>query len=415
VTPRAYLRTLLLAAALGVPASFAAVLFQTVLHDLTDLVWDELPEASGWDAPPSWYVLLVLGVAGLLVAGALRLPGGGGHTPLEGLGLGTIHPIDLLSILPAALATLALGLVLGPEAPLIALGLSIGVAAVRIAGSGEEEGRLLVLAGAFAALAGLFGGPLPAAFLFFEVLAVSGKVPAGDIGRALVPGFVAAATGAVVYTGVGGWPGLDAPSLALPMLPDYPTVRVVDVAWCLPVAAAVAVIVAAFHRGAGLVAARAGTPRVATLVVAGLAVGGLAVAFRVLADRPVELVLFSGQTSLPAVVAEGSAGVLALLVMAKGAAYALSLASGFRGGPVFPAIVLGVAFGVLAALVLPGFDLVPGIVAGVAASTAAVLLMPFFAVVVATLLAGSAAVDTTPIAILSAVVGWLVATAFRKP
>jgi hypothetical protein len=30
-------------------------------------------------------------------------------------------------------------------------------------------------------------------------------------------------------------------------------------------------------------------------------------------------------------------------------------------------------------------------------------------------LAGSAAVDTTPIAILGAVVGWLVATAFRKP
>jgi hypothetical protein len=74
-------------------------------------------------------------------------------------------------------------------------------------------------------------------------------------------------------------------------------------------------------------------------VVAGLLVGLLVVAFRAVADRPVDLVLFSGQAELPLVVAEGSAGVLALLVLAKGLAYALSLSAGFRGGPVFPALV----------------------------------------------------------------------------
>ncbi len=92
------------------------------------------------------------------------------------------------------------------------------------------------------------------------------------------------------------------------------------------------------------------------LVVAGALVGALAVAFRALADRPVDLVLFSGQTELPDVVAEGSASVLLLLVVAKGLAYALSLGAGFRGGPVFPAIALGVAVGVMSADVLPGLE-----------------------------------------------------------
>lgn len=413
MSQRAYLKTLVFAAALGVPVAVAAVLFQTALHELTDLVWHELPEAFEWAEPPAWYVLLLPAIAGLIVAGALRLPGHGGHTPLEALGLVAIQPLDLVSILPAALASLALGIVLGPEAPLLALGFAIGVIAVRAARSSEQEADLLVLAGAFAAVAGLFGGPLPAAFLLFEALAAGGRTKATDISRALLPGLVAAGTGALVYTGVGRWQGLDAPELSLP-LPDYPTVRLADIAWCLPVAAVVAVVIVAYRDAAVLMSRRVHVPPVAVLVPAGLAVGAIAVVFRALADRPVDLVLFSGQASLPAIAMEGSAGVLALLVVAKGFAYALSLGAGFRGGPVFPALTLGVAIGALAVLVLPGFALTPAIVAGVAASAAAALRMPFFAVVMATLLAGPAAVDTAPIGILAAVVGWLAATAWGE-
>lgn len=411
MSPRAYVRTLVLAAALGAPAAFAAVLFQTAVHDVTRLVWEELPDVLGWSEAPWWYVLLVPALAGVLVAVAVRLPGRGGHAPLEGLGLGTIRPVDLVSILPAALATLSLGLVLGPEAPLIALGLAVGVVAARLARAEGGERELLVLAGAFAAVAALFGGPLVAAFLLFEVMAAGGRIPAKDLGRALLPGFVAAATGALVFTGVGDWPGLEPTSLSLPGLPDYPTVRLVDVAWCTLVAAVAAAIVVAVRRGAVLVAARAPARPTAALVVGGLLVGALAVAFRATADRPVELVLFSGQASLSEVLAEGSATVLVLLVVAKALAYGLSLGVGFRGGPVFPALVLGIAVGVLAELVLPGLAVVPAIVAGAAGSAAAVLRMPFFAVLAAALLAGPAAVDTAPIAILAAVVGWLLASA----
>jgi len=412
---KAYLRTLVLAALLGFPVAFAAVLFQTAIHDLIHLVWEVIPDEFGWSEPAWWYVILVPGLAGLLVAAAVRLPGHGGHSPLEGLGAEPIPPIALSSILTAALASLGLGLVLGPEAPLIALGLGLGALAVRVIRLDGTGAQLLVFAGAFAAIAALFGGPLVAAFLLFEVTAASGNIPAQQIGRALLPGFVAAGTGALVFTGVAGWQGLHQTNLALPSLPPYESVQVTDLAWCLVMAVVIAVVVVAIRHLAHRIAANPPVGPVALLIVAGLLVGGLAVVFRAITDRPVDLVLFSGQTELPAIVAEGSAGVLVLLVVAKGLAYALSLGSGFRGGPVFPAIALGVAATIAAADVLPGLNTTPAVAAGIAAGTTAVLRVPFTAVLLATLLMGSSAFDVAPIAVLAAAIAWLVATALPSP
>jgi H+/Cl- antiporter ClcA len=411
----AYVKTLVLAALLGFPVAFAAVLFQTAIHDLIHLVWQAIPDELGWSEPAWWYVILVPGLAGLLVAAAVRLPGHGGHSPLEGLGAEPIAPIALSSILTAALASLGLGLVLGPEAPLIALGLGLGAVAVRLIRLDGTPAQLLTFAGAFAAIAALFGGPLVAAFLLFEVTAASGSIPAQQIGRALLPGFVAAGTGALVFTGVAGWQGLHQTNLALPSLPAYDSVQVTDLAWCLVMAVVIAVVVVAIRHLAHRIAAEPSVGPVSLLIVAGLLVGVLAVVFRATANRPVDLVLFSGQTELPAIVAEGSAGVLVLLVVAKGLAYALSLGAGFRGGPVFPAIALGVAAAVAAADLLPGLNTTPAVAAGIAAGTTAVLRVPFTAVLLATLLMGSSAFDVAPIAVLAAAIAWLVATALPNP
>jgi H+/Cl- antiporter ClcA len=410
-----YVRTLVFAALLGVPVAFAAVLFQTAIHDVIHLVWDVIPEELGWSEPAWWYVVLVPGLAGLLVAAAVRLPGHGGHSPLEGLGADPIPPIALASILPAALATLGLGLVLGPEAPLIALGLGLGALAVRLIRLEGTGAQLLVLAGAFAAVAALFGGPLIAAFLLFEVTAASGKIPAQQLGRALLPGFVAAGTGAVVFTGVAGWSGLHQQNLALPQLPQYESLRITDLAWCLLMAVVISAVVVAVRHLAHGVAGQAIVGPAGLLIGAGLAVGALAVAFRAAADRPVDLVLFSGQAELPDIVAEGSASVLILLVVAKGLAYALSLGAGFRGGPVFPAIALGVAAAMAAADLLPGLHTTPAVAAGIAAGTTAVLRTPFTAVLLVSLLIGASAFDVAPIAVLAAAAAWLVATALPNP
>jgi H+/Cl- antiporter ClcA len=412
---RAYVRTLLFSAVLGIPVAFAAVLYETALHYVTDVVWDEIPDALGWNELAWWYVILVPGLAGLLVAAALRLPGHGGHGPLEGLGVDPIRPVDLGGILLATLATLGLGLVLGPEAPLIALGLGLGTIAVRIVGVDETNARLLALAGAFAAISTLFGNPLITAFLLFELVAAAGTVPAQAMGRALLPGFIAAGTGALVFTGVEGWPGLHQTELALSSVPSYGTVRVADVIGCLLLGAVVAAVVVAFRHLAHGIAVQRSLGPTGLLVVAGVLVGVLAVVFRAITDRPVELVLFSGQAGVPAVIAEGSAGVLLLLVVAKGLAWALSLGGGFRGGPVFPALAIGTALAVAAADVGVGIETTPAAATGIAAAWAATLRTPFSAVLIALVLVGPAAAQVAPIAVLAAAVGWLVATALPNP
>jgi H+/Cl- antiporter ClcA len=410
-----YVRTLLLAALVGVPVAFAAVLFQTAIHDVTEVVWEDVPDWLGWSEPAALYVLLVPAVAGLLVAAAMRFPGHGGHSPLYGIGTDPVRPIDLGSILLASLATLGFGVVLGPEAPLIAIGLALPALLAHVVHVKDAELRLLVMAGAFAAIAALFGGPIVASLMLLELLALSGALPARAIGRALLPGFVAAGTGALVFTGVSGWEGLHQQNLALPDVAAYDAVRIVDLAWAVVLALAIGLLVVALQRAARTIDARAAGGRVLWLAGAGLLIGALAVAFRELADRPVDLVLFSGQASMPELIAEGSAGVLLLVVVVKGVAYALSLGAGFRGGPVFPAIALGTALAVAAADVLPGLETTPAIAAGTAAGTAVVLRAPFTGALLASVLVGSAAVDTAPIIVVAAVAGALVGQALSEP
>jgi H+/Cl- antiporter ClcA len=414
-SPRQYVRILVIAALLGMPVAVAAAAFMSLSHGLTTLVWTTIPDRTGWTAPPWWYVLAVPAIAGLLVAAAVRLPGRGGEPAVAGIGLDPLSPVQLLGALLAALFTLGLGLVLGPEAPLTALGLTAGLVATRTLRPGASGGQLLVVAGAFAAISTVFGGPLPSALLLFELVARSGLVPSAALGQALLPGFLASGTAALVFTGVDHWPGVAETVLRLPALPDYPTVRLVDVAWCVLVAVVAAAVAAGARRIAREVAGRTVTlPSVVLLCASGLVVGLLAVGFRAVTSQPVDLVLFSGENALPQVIAETSAGVLVLLMLLKGAAYALSLGAGFRGGPTFPAVALGVAAGVLGSIVLPGLELTPAVIAGVAAAASAALGLSFFGALLAALLAGSAAAETMPIAVIASVIGWLVATALQQ-
>jgi chloride channel protein, CIC family len=410
-----YLRTLVFAAVLGLPVAIAAVLFQTAIHDVIHFVWEVVPDWMGDSEPAGWYVIGVTALTGVVVAVLLRLPGHGGHPPLEGISVGDVRPIELPGILLAGLATLGGGIVLGPEAPLIALGLGLGGIAVRLVRVEQTEAQLLIVAGAFAAIAVLFGGPLAASLMLLELIVSSGRVPPKKIVPALLPGFVAAGTGALVFTGVNDWQGIHETSLSLPNLPPYDTVRFADLAWCVLLALVIAAVVVGFRHLAHEMNARTVPRPGLTLVAAGAAVGVLAVAFRAIADRPVDLVLFSGQAEMPLVVAEGTAWVLLLLVAAKGLAYAVSLGAGFRGGPVFPALAIGVALGVMGADVLPGLSLTPAVATGLAAGTAAVLRTPFTAVLLSTLLVGSSAPDVAPITVLAAATGWLAATAFPAP
>jgi chloride channel protein, CIC family len=206
-SPGEYLRILVIAALLGVPAALGAAIFMSLTHGLTTLMWTTIPDTAGWKAPPGWYVVAVPALAGLLVAVAVRMPGHGGEPAVKGIALEPLSPVQLTSALLAALASLGLGLVLGPEAPLTALGLTAGLVAARALRPGASGGQILAIAGAFAAISTVFGGPLPSALLLFELVARSGMVPSAALGSVLLPGFLASGTAALVFTGVDHWPG----------------------------------------------------------------------------------------------------------------------------------------------------------------------------------------------------------------
>ena len=106
-----------------------------------------------------------------------RLPGRGGHVPANGLNPAPTLPRDLPGVLLAAVAGIGLGIVLGPEAPLMALGGALGAIMIRAVRSDapDEAAALMASAGVFAALSFLFGSPLIAAVIVIEAAAIGGS------------------------------------------------------------------------------------------------------------------------------------------------------------------------------------------------------------------------------------------------
>ena len=101
-----------------------------------------------------------------------------------------------------------------------------------------------------------------------------------------------------------------------------------------------------------------------------------------------------------------STGALVALVAFKAVAYGVSLGA-FRGGAVFPAVLLGAACGVLASTLAPGLTLLPGLAIGMAAG-AAVIGLPVTSVVLVVLLLGDAATSQMPVVILAVVTAMVV-------
>ena len=410
-TPRDYLHTVLLSVIVGIPAALVAALFLAAVHDVQHWLWVDLPDALGETVPP-WYLVIGLPVVGaaIVLVARLAFPGDGGHEPLEGLSMAPTPLANVPGILLAALATLSFGAVLGPEAPVVALGGAIALALTSFAGLGERERGLLSLAGSFAALSALFGGPLVGGVFLMESAVGLGAqaVPA------LLPGFVAAAVGYLIFIGFGNWGGLDAPGLVVPSLPLYDGTYLVDLLFAVAVGMVTTLVIHPLKRNAArleeLGKARLGMPGL--LLAGGLAVGLLAFGADLLGANSQD-VLFSGQASIPALLAETSTFVVLVLLVAKAVAYAVSLAAGFRGGPIFPAIFLGIG---IATLPVIWFDMSPtvALAMGAAAGMAAQSRLLLSSMLLATLLVGAQGTDAVPAAVLAAAAAWLSATALER-
>jgi H+/Cl- antiporter ClcA len=401
-----------LAVLVGIPAASAAAVFLGLVHELQHWLWTDLPDALGESSPP-WYLVLGLPLVGGAIVWAARtfLPGDGGHSPLDGIDPSPLPLSHAPGVVLAALGTLGFGLVLGPEAPVVTLGAIIAIAVASFAPLDDKERRVLALAGAFAAIAALFGGPLVAGVMMTE--SAAGTLGAA-FAPALIPGFVAAAVGYMIFLGFGDWGGLDAPGLQVPHLELYDGARVVDLLVAVAVGVVTALLIAAVHRFAtGIVAdrtRRAGPA--AALLGGGLLVGLLALAADGLGSDSQD-VLFSGQHSIAPLIAETSTGVVLVLVAAKAIGYAISMVAGFRGGAIFPAIFLGIG---VATLPVVWFDVSPtfAVAAGAAAGMAAHGRFLVSSMLLAALLVGSQGFDAISGAVLAAAAAWVTATALDR-
>ncbi len=411
----AYVRLLLLAAIIGVPISAAAYFFLQLVDAMQEWVFVSLPRALGFAAAPLWWPLPVLGLAGVLVGLTIRhLPGGGGHSPADGfVPGGAPTPVELPGVMLAAFATLSLGVVLGPEAPLIALGAGLAVCAVRLARRDvpAQVGAVVAAAGSFAAISALLGSPLLGAFLLMEASGLGGAT----LGLVLLPGLLAAGIGTLVFVGLDALTGLGAASFALPGLPPFDRPDIVQFGWALVIGLLAAVVGSGVHRLALLLRPHVERRIVLLTPMVGLAVAGLAMAYQASTGHSSSDVLFSGQAGLGPLL-QGSAGysvgALLMLLACKGLAYSLSLSS-FRGGPVFPAIFLGAAGGILLSH-LPGLPLVAGVAMGIGAMCVVMLRLPLTSVMLATLLLFSDGLAVMPLVIVAVVVAH-VANAWLMP
>jgi H+/Cl- antiporter ClcA len=349
----------------------------------------------------------------IIAFAVVRLPGHGGHNPSEGLKAGPpTTPVELPGVLLAALASVGLGLVLGPEAPLIALGTGLALLAVQRSRRAvpDQAGMVLAAAGSFAALATVFGSPVVGAVIIIEAAGLGGPT----LPVVLLPGLLAAGVGSLVFVGMGSLTGLSSSAYAIsPLsLPPYPQPKVSDFLWTILLSlVAAAVTFAIMELGRRI--HRVVEQRIMVLTtLAALVIAALAIAFSQVTGESANAVLFSGQEAMSPLVSRAgtiSLGTVALLVLCKGLAWGISLGSA-RGGPTFPAIFLGIAGGLLASH-LPGFSETPAVGVLVGATVVSVLQLPLSSVIIALLVTG-AGPGVAPLIIVGVVVAYIATKVF---
>ncbi len=196
---------------------------------------------------PPWYLVIGLPVVGGLIVAAARilLPGDGGSSPLAGFSHAPTAVRHAPGVALAALGTLSFGLVLGPEAPVVALGSAVGVAVTNVVRVQSQHKGILSGAGSFAAISTLFGGPLIAGVMLTEASiglgrAADHRAAAGLRGGGRRLSHLRRPHSVVDLP----------PPLTVPDLQPYPGVSLTDMAVAVAVGFGTALLIAAVHRGA---------------------------------------------------------------------------------------------------------------------------------------------------------------------
>jgi H+/Cl- antiporter ClcA len=393
---RRLLRIVVPAIAVGIGSSLLLLLLSGLAGRIEDVLWSSLPSAFGLTGSGPAWIFGVLTAAGLATGLILMfVPGHAGPDPATtGLAEPPQPPIVLPGLALALVVTLAGGVSLGPENPIIGLNLSLAVAfGLRLLPNVPVRAWAgLAFAGTIGAM---FGTPIAAALLLSES-ATDGEQPLWD--RIFGP-LVAAGAGAAT-TGL-----LAGESFVLTLEP-YPGPQPLDFFTGSAVAVGVAIVgmaaVYAFPRLYALLG-RLGSPLL--IATAGGAILGLLGAI----GGPITL--FKGLTQmhdLTADVGSYTAGGLLAIGLIKVVALLVAGTSGFRGGRIFPAVFAAVALGLAVHVAFPAVPETVALASSLIGMLVAVTRSGWMALFMAALMVGHP--ELTPMLCIIVLPAWLVVT-----
>lgn len=280
----------------------------------------------------------------------------------------------------------------GQEGPISQIGASLGSSMATGLGMSDRDRRLFLLAGGSAGVGALFGSPLGGALFLPEVLYRRAEFE----GDAIIPCVVSSSVAYATFVAIMGEERAVAIPESLTSSLRFGGLHEVLIYAALGLLCAligwlfvhgVRAVEGSFRRMNKL-------PAFAQPALGGLLVGGISLALLPMVEG--QGVAFGGYGLMEAAI-DGTLGlsVLAVLVLAKALATAITVGSGGAGGVFAPALsigaVLGASVGAGAALLLPGLDVEPASFAlvGMGGFFAGVAKVPIAAVVMVSEMTGN--------------------------
>ena len=306
---------------------------------------------------------------------------------VEDLQQARIDPRQVPGIVAVSAASLIGGASLGPEQALGSMGGGAAGLVSRRRRLSEEDAQVNTLAGFAGAYGGLFSSTVIVVMLILEIARPGGE----RMAKTLIATIVSSSVSFGIYFVVAGAFFLDVYQVPLYTFEDWQLLAAVGLGLF---AAVVVLVLASVVRLSARMFAHPKLPAILRPLIGGLLFGVVGVIL--------PLTMFTGSDQLKSVLATGStlgAALLAAILLAKIITFAVSQASGFVGGPIFPALFIGGSAGVLVHQVLPGIPLGLTFTCMLAAVPGAAISAPFALVLLAAFVTQVGALQAAPILI----------------
>ncbi len=372
------------AVALGIFGAFAGLVFMGVIGVGEDWYTDSNP---GWFEGHWWWVAVAAaaGVGVGLLRRWTRLPE---EIPglIADLKEGDVNPRLVPGIVVVSAVSLIGGASLGPEKALGSMGGGAGNWASRRRGLDGEKRQMNTLSGFAGAYGGLFSSVVIVVMMIMEVARPGGQ----RFTKALVGTIVASSVSFGIYFAIAGALFLDAYAVPPYEFEDWQLLA--GVAFGLLAAVIVTVLGLVMKLSSRLF------DRVKSSIVRptiGGAVFGLV-------GVALPLSMFTGSDQLGTVIKDAgtlSVGLIIALVIAKIFTFAVSQASGFIGGPIFPALFIGGTAGVAIHEIFTSVPMGLAFTCMLAAVPGSLMMAPFSMVLLAAFMSQIGALQTAPILI----------------